>query len=176
MDREAWRSAIYGFAKSRTRLSDWTECGLIFCISWTNFTSLRAQLFSSTLRVNPIIRLLIIRLKRNVRVQRFVFQNENKNILFYSSFLSDFFFLSYKKQYCGCTYCSLPYPKVTILWLGIIVWFLFGHDCWQLSDFPGDSLIKLFACQCRICRRCGFEPGLGRSPGGGNGNPLSILT
>ena len=25
MDREAWRAAIHGFAKSRTRLSDWTE-------------------------------------------------------------------------------------------------------------------------------------------------------
>ena len=25
MDREAWRAAIYGVAKSRTWLSDWTE-------------------------------------------------------------------------------------------------------------------------------------------------------
>ena len=25
MDREAWRAAIHGLAKSRTRLSDWTE-------------------------------------------------------------------------------------------------------------------------------------------------------
>ena len=25
MDREAWRAAVYGLAKSRTRLSDWTE-------------------------------------------------------------------------------------------------------------------------------------------------------
>ena len=25
MDREAWRAAINGVAKSRTRLSDWTE-------------------------------------------------------------------------------------------------------------------------------------------------------
>ena len=28
MDSEAWRAAVHGFAKSRTRLSDWTE--LIF--------------------------------------------------------------------------------------------------------------------------------------------------
>ena len=27
MDREAWRAAIHGVAKSRTRLSDWTELG-----------------------------------------------------------------------------------------------------------------------------------------------------
>ena len=25
MEREAWRAAIHGVAKSRTRLSDWTE-------------------------------------------------------------------------------------------------------------------------------------------------------
>ena len=25
MDREAWHAAIHGVAKSRTRLSDWTE-------------------------------------------------------------------------------------------------------------------------------------------------------
>ena len=25
MDREAWRAAIHGVVKSRTRLSDWTE-------------------------------------------------------------------------------------------------------------------------------------------------------
>ena len=29
MDREAWRAAIHGIAKSRTRLSDWTE------LNWT---------------------------------------------------------------------------------------------------------------------------------------------
>ena len=28
MDREAWRAAIHGVAKSRTRLSDWTELSL----------------------------------------------------------------------------------------------------------------------------------------------------
>ena len=25
MDREAWRAAVHGFAKSQTQLSDWTE-------------------------------------------------------------------------------------------------------------------------------------------------------
>ena len=27
MDREAWRAAVHGVAKSRTRLSNWTESG-----------------------------------------------------------------------------------------------------------------------------------------------------
>ena len=31
MDREAWRAAVHGVAKSRTRLSDWTE------LNWTLF-------------------------------------------------------------------------------------------------------------------------------------------
>ena len=29
MDREAWRTAIHGVAKSRTRLSDWTELKVV---------------------------------------------------------------------------------------------------------------------------------------------------
>ena len=28
MDREAWRAAIHGVAKSRTQLSDWTELSI----------------------------------------------------------------------------------------------------------------------------------------------------
>ena len=34
MDREAWRGAIHGVAKSRTRLSDWTELkvSLVVCV------------------------------------------------------------------------------------------------------------------------------------------------
>ena len=31
MDREAWHAAIHGVAKSRTRLSDWTELNWNFC-------------------------------------------------------------------------------------------------------------------------------------------------
>ena len=34
MDREAWRAAIHGVAKSQTRLSDWTELDWVF--SWNN--------------------------------------------------------------------------------------------------------------------------------------------
>ena len=31
MDREAWRAAVHGVAKSRTRLSDWTEPPWVVC-------------------------------------------------------------------------------------------------------------------------------------------------
>ena len=33
MDREAWRDAIHGVAKSRTRLSDWTELNWSFLLT-----------------------------------------------------------------------------------------------------------------------------------------------
>jgi len=35
MDREAWRAGIHGVAKSRTRLSDWSD--LIWCFLYTQF-------------------------------------------------------------------------------------------------------------------------------------------
>ena len=37
MDREAWRAAVHGVAKSRTRLSDWTE------LNWTNIIIQKAK-------------------------------------------------------------------------------------------------------------------------------------
>jgi len=42
MDGEAWRAAIYGVAKSRTRLSDWTELNLYFRYKdhWLTFCNL----------------------------------------------------------------------------------------------------------------------------------------
>ena len=38
--------------------------------------------------------------------------------------------------------------------------------------FPGGTSGKEPACQCRRRKRRGLIPGLGSSPGGGNGNPL----
>ena len=43
MDREAWRAAIHGFAKSRTRLSDWTEL-------MPNWASLVARMVKNVLQ------------------------------------------------------------------------------------------------------------------------------
>ena len=57
-----------------------------------------------------------------------------------------------------------------------IIW-LIWHGLYMTSDtnevgFPDSSVHKDFACQFRRCRRLGLRPGLGRSPGEGNGNPL----
>ena len=41
MDREAWRAAVHGVAKSRTRLSNWTE------LNWTEFNCSRGFTWAS---------------------------------------------------------------------------------------------------------------------------------
>ena len=41
-----------------------------------------------------------------------------------------------------------------------------------LKGFPGGASGKEHACQCSRCKRRRFSPGLGRSPGEGNGYPL----
>ena len=51
-DRESWRAAIHGVAKSQTRLSDWTELNimskrektklLVICLTWQTVYSLQA--------------------------------------------------------------------------------------------------------------------------------------
>jgi len=37
---------------------------------------------------------------------------------------------------------------------------------------PRRDSVKASACQCRRHKRCRFDPGRGRLPGVGNGNPL----
>ena len=41
--------------------------------------------------------------------------------------------------------------------------------------FPGGSVGKKSACKAGDIRDAGLIPGLGRSPGGGHGNPLQYL-
>ena len=42
----------------------------------------------------------------------------------------------------------------------------------ELLTHTGGASGKESTCQCRRLKRCSSIPGLGRSPGGGNGNPL----
>ena len=39
MDREAWRAAVHGVAKSRTQLSDRTELNILMCVSFSRGSS-----------------------------------------------------------------------------------------------------------------------------------------
>ena len=49
-------------------------------------------------------------------------------------------------------------------------WLIIPPQSWR--GFLGGPNVKEPTCQCRIHKRRGFSPGLGRSPGGGHGNPL----
>ena len=48
MDREAWRAAIHGVAKSWTQLSDWTE------LNWTEKSYVRYRNFTTFLRISGL--------------------------------------------------------------------------------------------------------------------------
>ena len=52
MDRQAWRAGIHGVAKSRTRLSDWTELNWTEPLSWRS-ESLSNFLLGGTNRIQP---------------------------------------------------------------------------------------------------------------------------
>ena len=43
---------------------------------------------------------------------------------------------------------------------------------WTSSGFPDDSVVKNQPANAGDAGVVGLNPGLGRSPGGGNGNPL----
>ena len=47
-----------------------------------------------------------------------------------------------------------------------------SHRCTYVRGFPDGASGKEPTCQCGRRERWGFDPGLGRSPGEGNGNPL----
>ena len=42
----------------------------------------------------------------------------------------------------------------------------------QIGDFPGSAVVENVTVHAGDSRDVGSTPGLGRCPGGGNGNPL----
>ena len=46
------------------------------------------------------------------------------------------------------------------------------QSIYSAKGFPGGTSSKESSCQCRRCKRRGFDPCLGRSSGEANGNPL----
>ena len=71
MDREAWRAAIYGVAKSRTRLSEWTELNPHPYVTTGKTKALTKQTFVGkvmSLLFNMLSRLVITYLPRSKRL------------------------------------------------------------------------------------------------------------
>ena len=62
MDREAWRAAIHGVAKSRTQLSDWTELNELFSSFFLAFrlSCLVKCTFKSIVNFSPEFLMLLI--------------------------------------------------------------------------------------------------------------------
>ena len=78
MDREAWRAAIYGVTKSRTRLSDWTELNIslwkpeiINLLVWSFYMLKRFVFFNMILILYVIFLILASRGKFNKVYIRF---------------------------------------------------------------------------------------------------------
>jgi len=72
MDREAWRAAIHGVAKSRTRLSDWTE------LNW--------NLFTVHLKLTQHYKSIILQSKKECKasiwlIQQLLFRSAPQNIM-----------------------------------------------------------------------------------------------
>ena len=70
-DREAWRVVVYGVAKSRTQLSEWTElmrnCCSIFHSNYTILHSHKHSNFSTTSLTHYFLFFLIVAFLMNVR-------------------------------------------------------------------------------------------------------------
>ena len=60
MDREAWSAVIHGVAKSRTRLSDWTELNWFIRNTWFVFRFCKAYSFKVFIELVAILHLLFL--------------------------------------------------------------------------------------------------------------------
>ena len=59
MDREAWRAAIHGVAKSRTQLSDWTELTHFIILLFYRQSKRSTEKLSNLYNVLPTIQVVI---------------------------------------------------------------------------------------------------------------------
>ena len=70
----------------------------------------------------------------------------------------------------------LPFVRLATLpppvQLQVLLWNRSQSPYVGIWDCPGGANCKESPCQCRDVRVAGSIPGLGRSPGGGHGNPL----
>ena len=151
MDRETWHAAVHGVTKSWTQLSNWTD--LIF-----------SQIFNSISVKIKIKRSFMWKCFVSCNIVRYrftqwfsncvIFKSHHGEILIHQLWILILHFEKISRWFFVSVEGSLHVEKYgeSVLGLGLP---------WWLSD-------KEPACQCK---RHGFYPVLGRSPGGGNSNP-----
>ena len=105
MDREAWHAAVHGVAKSRTRLSDWTEC-----------VESRAPYFAFGYHLTLLMRFILWRRKWVVTGLKRKFFYLDLGFLFYLVRL----FCSYLKVTYFSNYIDLNVCKLYLFKLGIL--------------------------------------------------------
>jgi len=88
--------------------------------------------------------------------------DDSVNLLVISCVLTPF---CGKFSLCGHELSAVAHPLCSKPGVFALIVSLKGS--WSLTDSSKES-----ACQCRRCKRCGFNPWVGKIPGEGNGNPF----
>ena len=132
MDREAWRAAIHGVAKSRTRLSDWSDLCLLKT-NWLAYKHIECTLLPTRCDVCPSEKL-----KGKLKVLNS--QLNFLNILFFPVFFFLFFFtlLFSFESFC----CHIFKFRVSFL------------SCFQSTNEPIEDLLVLLISNISYCCFC----------------------
>ena len=134
MDREAWRAAIHGVAKSRTQLSDWTELnwwhpGLLiwqeilnFSEGWINWSRIVARLQGHTIEQGKTYLSLLLEclcstsgnLENQALVFKFIIRNKFQGA-WYNKFKIGYQFIIQNSRSLTLLFC--PWNTARVKWI-----------------------------------------------------------
>ena len=160
MDKEAWHAVIHGVAKSQTRLRDWSD------LIWSEVKQWR-QKFEDSKKLQG--QLIFPPLLHLFSTKNNVIHLDITQTGFWSS-VGEIFFPNaqvhlnlYLKGWGPRVICTSRLSELVIPDKPIVIHLLLG--------FPGGAAVKDPAANAGNTEDASI-PGWGRSPGGGNGNPL----
>ena len=135
MDREARPAAIHGVAKSRTRLSDWTELNWGLYQNWEKCTDF-PYAFWPHMCIAPLLSVLLTRM-----ILLLLLLNKGRTYTDHPESIVYFLVYSWYCVFCG-----------------------FGQVYNKQMGFPHGASGKEPACQCSRCKRREFDPWVGKIP------------